>query len=634
MRRLRRLAHPLPALLLITAAGLVARLWALGWRVMHQDEARVADWILHYMDVGAWEYYAMIHGPFLPHVNSVVFQVLPPNDFSARLVVALIGAALPLSAWLFRKHLRDSEVVALGLLLALNPLLLYYSRFMRNDLPVAAFMLVAVGLFVRAHDTRDTRYLYAGTLSMALGFTAKELALLYPFYWLGAAALLLDHRLSASAAEGERLTADLPPWLSRAVAWAFDRYDRLRARYAALRGGPVSDRPLVADPGLLGAAALAAASLAVTALVTLPSTYNVAVAPVLVLAVLVFAYAPYGPQFVLAGVEFFAVFVFFYAPRAADLDEVGLFNVLHDPAMLPEVVEAATYGVYVEFLDRWSASASGHAYVNYLDTFWNDIESGALVLFVLAIAGFLIDRYRDGGPRDVVALTAYWGFASFVTYPVIAENPFPWEMVHVVAPLAVPAAVALGWIARQGAAGVAHDDAVRTGAAVVLVFLLVGQMGVTAYDTSFERSQSPDVEIVQCAQPPDRMQDTLSEVYRLSDRTPGTDVLYYGDAADHDGGLDDSNLFYDVRGEWDGLSLPPAGWFSRLPLPWYFNSHGVTVNGTSNESLVTSGAVPVVVSSGESSHRVAEELRAAGYRQVTYARHACFDVNYVFFVRA
>jgi len=634
MRRLRRLARPLPALLLVTAVGLIARLWALGWRVMHQDEARVGDWILHYMEVGSWEYYAMIHGPFLPHVNSVVFSVLPATDFSARLVVALIGAALPLSAWLFREHLRDAEVVALGLLLALNPILLYYSRFMRNDLPVAAFMLVAVGLFVRWHDTSDLRYLYAGTLAVALGFTPKELAVLYPVYWLGAAALLLDHRLSVSATEGERLTADLPPVLARVVAWAFDRWDRLRARYAALRGGPDPTRPVVADRGMLATAVVTAVALAGASLYALPSAYNLVVAPVLVLAVLVFAYAPYGPHLVLAGLEFFAVFVFFYAPRAADPNEVGLFNLLHDPTMLPEVVEAATYGVYLEFYDRWSASASGHSYADYLDVFWNQIESGALVLFALAVAGFLIDRYSGDGPRDVVAFAAYWGFASLVTYPVIAENPFPWEMVHVVAPLAIPAAVGLGWIVRQGAAGLLHDDAVRTGASVVLVLLLVGQMGVTAYDTSFERSQSPDVEIVQCAQPPDRMQDTLSEVYRLSEANEGTDLLYYGDPADHDGGLDDSELFRDVRGEWDGLELPPLGWFSRLPLPWYFNSHDVVADGTSNATRATAGDVPVVVSSGESSHRVAADLRAAGYRQVTYARHSCYDVNYVFFVRA
>jgi len=183
------------ALLAVAAAGLAARLWALGWRVAHQDEARVASWILHYVDVGGWEYRAIIHGPFLPHVNGVVFDLLGPSDFSMRLVVALVGSLLPLAAWLYRDHLTDVEVVALGAFLAANPVLLYYSRFMRNDLLLAAFMFVALGLFVRAVDTGRTRYLYAGALPFALAFTTKENSLLYPVCWLGALALVFDGRM-------------------------------------------------------------------------------------------------------------------------------------------------------------------------------------------------------------------------------------------------------------------------------------------------------------------------------------------------------------------------------------------------------------------------------------------------------
>jgi uncharacterized protein (TIGR03663 family) len=189
------------ALLAVAALGLAARLWALGWRVAHQDEGRVASWIRHYMDVGGWEYRAIIHGPFLPHVNGVVFDLLGPSDFSMRLVVALVGGLLPLAAWLYRDHLTDVEVVALGAFLAANPVLLYYSRFMRNDLLLAAFMFVAFGLFVRAVDTGEAWYLYAGALPFALAFTTKENSLLYPVCWLGALALVFDGRMLLADAD-------------------------------------------------------------------------------------------------------------------------------------------------------------------------------------------------------------------------------------------------------------------------------------------------------------------------------------------------------------------------------------------------------------------------------------------------
>ena len=179
----------------VALAGLVARLAFLGERIAHWDEARVAYWILNYADSGTFEYQPIIHGPFLQQVNRPLFGLLGPNDFTMRLVVALLGAALPLCALLFRERLRDAETVALALFLAADPILLYYSRFMRSDLPLAAFMLVALGFFVRALDTRQPWYAHLGVVSVALAMTTKENVLIYLVTWLGALVLLADHRL-------------------------------------------------------------------------------------------------------------------------------------------------------------------------------------------------------------------------------------------------------------------------------------------------------------------------------------------------------------------------------------------------------------------------------------------------------
>jgi len=189
----------------ITVLSLAVRLAGLGTRVAQWDEGRVAYWVLRYQESGAWEYRPIVHGPFLFHVDRLVFSVFGASDFTMRLIVALIGGLLPLSAWLFRNHLRDSEVLALGLLFASNPLLIYYSRFFRNDLLVASFMVFALGLFVRAYDTRQPQYLYAGVLCFALGFTTKENALVYPLCWIGAGVLLLDHRLLRITERARRL---------------------------------------------------------------------------------------------------------------------------------------------------------------------------------------------------------------------------------------------------------------------------------------------------------------------------------------------------------------------------------------------------------------------------------------------
>ena len=183
------------AVVAIALFALVARVVLLGDRIAHWDEARVAYWILDYADTGVFEYRPIIHGPFLQQVNRVVFELFGANDFTMRLVVALLGAALPLAALLFRKRLSDVETVAFALFLAVDPVLLYYSRFMRSDLPLAAFMLFALGFFVRALDSRRPRYVHAGVVALALAFTTKENVLVYLVTWLGALALLVDRRL-------------------------------------------------------------------------------------------------------------------------------------------------------------------------------------------------------------------------------------------------------------------------------------------------------------------------------------------------------------------------------------------------------------------------------------------------------
>ena len=213
LRRGRRVTLAVVAVVLL---GLLARLVLLGDRIAHWDEARVAYWILNYLDSGVFEYQPIIHGPFLQQVNRPIFAALGPNDFTMRLIVALLGAALPLAALLFRERLRGAETVALALFLAADPILLFYSRFMRSDLPLAVFMLFALGFFVRALDTRRARYVHLGVIALALGFTTKENVLIYLVTWLGALVLLADHRLFRGRGLGDDWRTTLRNRLERA----------------------------------------------------------------------------------------------------------------------------------------------------------------------------------------------------------------------------------------------------------------------------------------------------------------------------------------------------------------------------------------------------------------------------------
>jgi len=211
----------------VTVLALLLRFWALGWRMAHWDEARVAWRIIEYTRTDAWNYRAVVHGPFLFHVNHGLFEAFTPSDFVMRTPVALLGGLLPAAAWLFRERLRDTEVVAVAVLLALNPVLLYYSRFMRNDLLLAAFLLFALGFAVRALDTGRNGYYYAATASLALAVTTKEFVIVDLVAWGCALFLLTDRRLLTA-----RVTHE--DWVDRLVSLALRTADGIAGHARAL----------------------------------------------------------------------------------------------------------------------------------------------------------------------------------------------------------------------------------------------------------------------------------------------------------------------------------------------------------------------------------------------------------------
>jgi uncharacterized protein (TIGR03663 family) len=545
------------SLLAMTVAGLALRFLNLGARVAHQDEGRVGYWIIRYLESGVWEYRAIVHGPFLFHVNKWVFEFLGPSDATSRLVVAVIGGLLPLTAWLFREHLRDSEVIALGFLLTLNPVLVYYSRFMRNDVPLAAFMLLAVGFGVRYYDTRRYRYVYGAVGAFALGMTTKENGLLYAACWLGAAALLLDHRLFV-ASQGD---SDRGPFRTAVayVHWLLPV--RLRRLPATVREAWNPDRTTPDDaastPGRFGWLSVnwTAAVVAVTAVV-----------------------------------EFFAIIVFFYAPRGGGYlkaggggppvrgeettGAMGLYSSLGDlgrgdPGQFLAVVEEATVGSWQEFTRVWGGHE--HSYVAFLQHYVEVMLAGALVVSAFAVVGFLVDRYGDGGPRDLVALSSYWGFVSVLGYPIATDIQAGWATAHAIVPLAVPAAVGLAIVIRWGVRSFTLDDGVGVALAVVLLLCVVGWMGFAVTDQVFVNSQSPDNEIIQYAQPSTDTKPTLDRVREvgLARGGPGdVDVMFWGD-----------NVA--IANE-SGLAQPPAPgpYYGRRTWMWYMEMYQYDANRT------------------------------------------------------
>ncbi|WP_435116356.1 flippase activity-associated protein Agl23 [Halolamina sp. C58] len=556
----------------LSVLSLALRLFDLGGRVFHWDEGRVGYWILRYHETGQFHYRPIIHGPFVQHADALLFHVVPATDFWARFPVAVVTAALPLTAWLLRDHLDDREVVALGLLLTVQPLLLYYSRFMRSDMLVGAFAFAAFALLVRASDTRRLAPAVAASAALALGFASKENAILYVACFGGAAAVCYDHRLVRAAVSGE----------SR--GWS-----RVRTDFAGVEAW--IDRRAGRLPGIVWLG---------------------------------------GPLTALSG-TFLAVTALMYAPRPeiwGAFSSVGsLLDVLD--AALVETAEA----LVDTWLER---DGGDRSYLAFFHDTLETLAFGAPVVLGLALVGTLTDGYGIADARSeprrrlLVAFCLYWAAASVVGYPIATDIQAPWAVTHVILPLTVPAAVGVG--ALVGAVereltteGESVVDALRrvadgerlhlgTTALVAALLLSAGTVGVVGLNADYWNSASEeDKQVLQWAQPGNDLQRTMDDVAAIAAENDGTDVLFYGTSA---GG---GTQFY-VANE-SSLDQPPPGgpsWHSRLPLPWYLERAGANVSSSAPDTPpdeALADAPPVVIAHDDAREEIATELDGYAVRE-------------------
>ena len=537
----------------VTLIALLARLVDLGGRIAHFDEGRVAYWALEYVETGSISYRYIVHGPLVQYVDAYLFQLLGPGDAVMRLPIAVFGGLLPLSALLFREHLRDSEIVALAIVLAANPVLLYFSRFFRSTLLVTGFVFVAFGLAVRAYDTRDVRYLYGVAALFALALAAKENAVVYAIVWIGATGLVVDQVLFADRGEESGIAV-------------------VRRYWRGFTDGTESAPP--SNPGwwvLNGVGA------------------------VVCFALIVF---------------------FFFAPRNP-AEGVGFWYALGHPTSLPTLVDA-TVADLTEGFEYWFGGTSDpgcrkdnviDSYVCFLGRFAETLLVAAAPMSVLAVGGFLLERWGSVRRRSVVLFASYWGFVSVLGYPLGTDIYGAWITVNALVPLALPAAVGLAYMYRKGREAFDSDDLAASVAIGIVVLLLTVQVAMTAGGLVYGSPAGADNNLVQYAQPTDDYRPIME-----------TDLLLYG------GEL--------VSTQFPSPQEPTCGDLGQLlPLQWYIAHHDLEASCAADAAALDTlqdQRPTVIVARGQNATDLRNRLD--GYAGSTYDFRASGEET-TFFLR-
>lgn len=169
--------------------AIITRLWDLGSRAFHHDEAIHAYFSNYFLRTGSFTttpgfqggYDPTYHGPFLYHANGLAYFLFGTTDAIARLMPALFGIALVGLCWYLRPFIGRIAAVVAALLIVISPSISYYSRSLRHDIfALTGTMMLFIGIlwFLRTHQAK---WIYLGIVGFAIAFSSHELTFIIAF---------------------------------------------------------------------------------------------------------------------------------------------------------------------------------------------------------------------------------------------------------------------------------------------------------------------------------------------------------------------------------------------------------------------------------------------------------------------
>ena len=164
---------------LVVGVALLLRAPDLGLKPLHSDEG-VNGWFT--LRLYWWNVYRYqpsdYHGPFLYYVNLVAFWLLGPSDFALRAGTMLFGAAIPLLLIPARRQLGSAGALTAGLLLAVGPCLVYFSRTVIHEIYLVFFTVLWAVALARYAARPSMKWGLLAALGAFGAFANKETAVI------------------------------------------------------------------------------------------------------------------------------------------------------------------------------------------------------------------------------------------------------------------------------------------------------------------------------------------------------------------------------------------------------------------------------------------------------------------------
>jgi len=168
--------------ILMIVLAFFLRLYQLDERVFHHDEAAVGYFTYKLFNDGIYSYDPSFHGPFMYYATAGIFRLFGDSDYSARLLPALLGAAMIFLLIPLRRYIGNAGMVIAAFFLAFSPSFLYYSRFYREDIFIAFFSMLALVCAVKYAEKHTAEkysilrlfYLFLGAAALAIMAALKE----------------------------------------------------------------------------------------------------------------------------------------------------------------------------------------------------------------------------------------------------------------------------------------------------------------------------------------------------------------------------------------------------------------------------------------------------------------------------